>query len=190
MTAEDGAARKPVASPDEARRIFNTPRSKSYDLIIIGGGSAGLSAAGLAVTLGGHVALLERDKLGGECLYTGCVPSKALLHIARTAALIRDARKQGLSAQLAPIDLGAVADAVQRAIDAVYVESDAPEHYAHMGVEVLIGEPRFVSSRAVSINGHTLSAKGFLIAAGSHPAIADMPGLREAGFLTNETIFA
>lgn len=189
MSVARSATERHVASPEEARRIFTTPRADHYDLIIIGGGSAGLSAASFAAALGGRVALLERDRLGGECLYTGCVASKAFLHVARTAAAIRDAAALGLSAQLAPVDLGAVADAVQRAVAAVYAESDAPEHFAAQGVNVVIGEARFVSPKALTINGKTLSAKGFLIATGSRPAVPEVPGLREVGFLTNETVF-
>lgn len=192
MTVADGAPgqRSAIATPDEARQIFSTPRRDRYDLIIIGGGSAGLSAASFAAALGSRVALLERDRLGGECLYTGCVASKALLRVARAAATIRNAAALGLATQLAPVDLGAVTDTVRRAIDAVYAESDAPEHFVKLGVDVVIGEPRFISPKALTITGKTLSAKGFLIATGSRPTVPDVPGLREAGFLTNETVFA
>ncbi len=100
-----------------------------YDLVVIGGGSAGLSAAELARALGARVALLGREKLGGECLYTGCVPSKALLHVARVAAQMRRAHELGLRAELAPMDMGGVADYVHRAIEQVYEGSDAPEHF-------------------------------------------------------------
>ncbi len=182
-------ARMAVATPREAARRYHAPHHDRYDVVVIGGGSAGLPAAGLAADLGARVALIEREKLGGECLYTGCVPSKALLHVARVAARVRDARRYGLSAHLDPVDLGAVEDYVGRVIAEVYAESDAPEHYERRGVDVVIGSPRFVSHSAVSVNGRTISARGFVICTGSHPAIPPLPGLREAGYLTNESVF-
>jgi len=140
--------------------------------------------------LGARVALVDREKFGGECLYTGCVPSKALLQVARLAAQVRSAEQLGLSAQLAPVDLGAVADHIQRVIDEIYVNTDAPENYAAFGIEPLLGEVRFVSPTAVTINGQQVTAKRYLICTGSHPRVASMPGLAEASYLTNETVFA
>src|SRR5215472_2422210 len=165
------------------------PRSH-YDLIVIGGGSAGLPAAGLAATLGVRVALLDRERLGGDCLYTGCVPSKALLHVAREGAHIRAAGALGLDAQLAAVDLGAVADYVQRAIRTMHDQTDNPEHYQRLGVDVGFGEVRFLTGDRLALNGRAVSAKRFLIATGSHPSVPAIPGLEEAGYQTNETIFA
>jgi pyruvate/2-oxoglutarate dehydrogenase complex dihydrolipoamide dehydrogenase (E3) component len=179
-----------VAAPEEARTKFREPAATNYDVIVIGAGSAGLSAASIANTLGARVALLERDRFGGECLFTGCIASKALLRVARAAQQIRTAAELGLAAGLAPVDLGAVADFVQRAVMAVYTESDAPELFARRGVDVVIGTARFVSPTALTINDQQLSARRFLICTGSHPVVPPIPGLAEAGFLTNETIFS
>jgi len=128
---------EPTAIPDVERsrataRYQALPQTR-YDLIVIGGGSAGLSAAALAASLGIDVALLDREALGGECLYTGCVPSKALLHVAHEAAHIRAADSLGLDARLAPVDLGRVAECVQRAIQTIQDQTDNPEHFAQMG---------------------------------------------------------
>lgn len=176
----------PVTLTETAAR--RTPQHARYDLVIIGGGSAGLSAASTAALLGVKVALIDRARLGGECLYTGCVPSKALLHVARVAQDVRTAQRIGLGAHLDPVDLGAVADQVQRVIDRVYVR-DAPEAYEQLGVEVLFGEAHFISPRALSLNGHTIRSRAYLIATGSHAAIPSLPGLAEAGYLTNDSVF-
>lgn len=178
-----------VATPEQAAARFQRLPTNEYDVIVIGAGSGGLSAASLARAFGARVAMVERERFGGECLYTGCVASKALLHVARLAAQIRRASEMGLSAQLAPIDLGAVADHVQRVIAEVYVDSDAPENYMDLGVDVAIGEARFVSPTSISVNGQTVKSKHMLICTGSHPVVPAIPGLAEAGFLTNETVF-
>jgi pyruvate/2-oxoglutarate dehydrogenase complex dihydrolipoamide dehydrogenase (E3) component len=165
------------------------PRS-AYDLIVVGGGSAGLSAAGLAAALGARVALLDRERLGGECLYTGCVPSKALLHVAGVAAHIRAAGALGLDAGLSPVDLGAVADSIQRAIQTIHDQTDNPAHYQRLGVDVGFGHVRFLSGDRLALNGRPVRAKRFLIATGSHPTVPDIPGLEDGDYQTNETIFA
>lgn len=164
------------------------PRRDRYDLVIIGGGSAGLSAASTAALFGVQVALIDRERLGGECLYTGCVPSKALLHVARVAQEIRTAQRIGLRAHLDAVDLGAVADQVHHVIDRAYVR-DAPEAYERLGVEVLFGEACFVSPRELAINGRTICSRAYIVATGSHAAAPSVPGLADAGYLTNDSVF-
>jgi pyruvate/2-oxoglutarate dehydrogenase complex dihydrolipoamide dehydrogenase (E3) component len=184
--------------PDPARSSSPTPasgpaahlRRGSYDLIVIGGGSAGLSAAELAATLGARVALLDREKLGGECLYTGCVPSKALLHVARVAAQTRWASTAGLDIQLGSVDLGRVADYVERAIGQVYEQSDAPSHFTAQGIDIAFGVVRFAGPDRMQVNDQIVRARHVLIATGSSPAEPRIPGLAEVGFFTNETAFS
>jgi len=186
---ETGAQMRDIATSEEAASRYWALPKERYDLIIIGGGSAGLTAATTAAALGASVALLDRSRLGGECLYTGCVPSKALLHVAHLVARIRSAAALGLDVQLSDIPFAAVAERVQRAIRDVYIESDAPEHYIARGIDVAFGEMRFISPSALSVNGQHVTARRFLLSTGSRPRIPAIPGLAEAAFLTNETVF-
>lgn len=181
--------RPQVLTPEEAATHFQRLPANEYDVVVLGAGSAGLSAASMARVFGARVALLERERFGGECLYTGCVASKALLRVARVAAQIRHASTLGLSAELAPVDLGAVADHVRRVIAEIYTDTDAPEHYVAMGIDVAFGQTRFESASTISVNGQVISAKHVLISTGSRPTVPPIPGLAEAGFLTNETVF-
>lgn len=183
-TSADGE--KPKIGHDRYRTLAHM----NYDLVIIGGGSAGLSAASLAVAIGAKVALLDRERLGGECLYTGCVPSKALLHVAHQAAHIRAANAVGLDAHLEPVNLGQVNDYAQRAIQTIQSQTDNPEHYTQMGVDVALGDVRFVASDVITINGQRVRARRFLIATGSHASVPPIEGLAAAGYQTNETIFS
>jgi pyruvate/2-oxoglutarate dehydrogenase complex dihydrolipoamide dehydrogenase (E3) component len=179
-----------IATDADSAALFRHLPRATYDLAIIGGGSAGISAAELAAALGARVALLDREKLGGECLYTGCVPSKALLHVAQVAASIRTASVLGLDAHLAPVALSGVADYVGRAIQAIYDRDENPEHFQRLGVDVAFGDVCFLSPDTLAVNDRPVRAKRFLIATGSRAAVPPIPGLAEMGYLTNETIFA
>jgi pyruvate/2-oxoglutarate dehydrogenase complex dihydrolipoamide dehydrogenase (E3) component len=190
VTVDQSGVTQPVTASAPAAQTSRALTSTRYDLVVIGGGSAGLSAASLAAALGARVALLDRERLGGECLYTGCVASKALLQVARVASQTRAAARFGLSAHLDPVDLAAVADHVQQVIDEVYQESDSPERYVAQGVDVAFGEVRFLSPSRLALNDQALTAGHFLVCTGSHPTVPSIPGLAEAGFLTNETVFA
>lgn len=120
--------------------------AETYDLVVIGGGSAGLVAAGMAVALGARVALLDKERLGGECLWTGCVPSKSLIACARAAQRTRDLGTLGLAGHLDPVDLGAVMDRVQGVVQALYRGKDA-ETMRKRGVDVRFGEVAFRSAQ-------------------------------------------
>ena len=170
-----------------------------YDIIVIGGGSGGLVVAVGAAQLGARVALVEKKALGGDCLYTGCVPSKTLIRSARFAADARRATDFGFSSvQLQFKDGGfaSITERVARVIETVG-EHDAPERFRAVGVEVIFGTPRFLSPRELEIEPvgeeggkkTIVTAKRFCIATGSQPAVPPVAGLNEVGFITNEEVF-
>lgn len=168
----------------------NTPATVvSYDLIVIGGGSGGLTAAEFGAALGANVALVEADeRLGGECLHAGCVPSKALIHAARRFQTIRE--------QLEPWDdltRGSFAKAmlaVKASINAVEADHDNDTFYENKGVTVYHSRAEFKTKQEIRLaDGTELKAKRFIIATGSKPRIPAIPGLTDVAFLTNETIF-
>jgi len=162
-------------------------RSWTHDAIVIGAGAAGLTAAGGCARLGLRVALVERDRMGGECLNTGCVPSKALIAAARRAHGMRG-NAMGVSATGLDINFAGVRAHVQAAIAAI-APHDSAERFAAWGVEVIHGHACFVGPRMIEVAGRKLSAPRIVVAAGSRPAVPPVPGLAQAPYLTNETLF-
>jgi pyruvate/2-oxoglutarate dehydrogenase complex dihydrolipoamide dehydrogenase (E3) component len=157
------------------------------DICVIGAGSAGLSVAAGAAQMGANVVLVEKGAMGGDCLNTGCVPSKALLAAAHRAEAIRAARSFGISA--APVvDFAAVHRHVHDVIAAI-APHDSVERFEGLGVTVIKAEARFTSARTVEAAGRTIAARRFVIASGSRPAVPPIPGLAGLPYLTNETIF-
>ncbi|MDT7952532.1 MAG: FAD-dependent oxidoreductase [Acetobacteraceae bacterium] len=159
-----------------------------YDVIVIGAGSGGLTAAGGCGLYGLKTALIERDRMGGECLNTGCVPSKALLAAAASAQGVRQAARFGVRTSPPEVDFAAVRAHVQRAIEAI-APHDSAETMAGYGVDTLRGEARFLSPYRVAVGAEVLTAPQIVIATGSHPAIPPIPGLAETPYLTNETLW-
>ena len=164
------------------------PRTE-FDICVIGGGAAGLVVAAGAATLGAKVALVEKQALGGDCLYHGCVPSKALLHAAHVAHMVRGAGRFGLHATLAPIDLGAVMHHVGDVIQSIAVH-DSPERFRGLGVAVLFGAGRFSGPETFDLEGRSLTARRFVVATGSRPALPPVEGLESVPHLTNQNVFA
>ncbi len=159
-----------------------------YHIIIIGAGSAGLVAASGGASLGARVALVEADRMGGDCLNTGCVPSKTFLRAAHLAADIRNAGAYGLSAPFQGVDMERVMGRVDEVIRAI-APHDSVERFTSLGVEVIRGRGELVDRRTVRVNGRAITGKRIVIATGSRPSVPPIPGLAETPHFTNENIF-
>jgi pyruvate/2-oxoglutarate dehydrogenase complex dihydrolipoamide dehydrogenase (E3) component len=161
-----------------------------YNLVVVGGGTAGLVAAAGAAGLGARVALVERHLLGGDCLNYGCVPSKAIIRSSRAAAAVREAHRFGVRVpEGASVDFGEVMVRMRR-LRAEISAHDAARRFQELGVDVFLGEARFTGPRTVAVGGATLRFKKAVIATGARPVDPPVPGLAEAGYLTNETVFS
>jgi pyruvate/2-oxoglutarate dehydrogenase complex dihydrolipoamide dehydrogenase (E3) component len=162
---------------------------RRYDLVVLGGGTAGLIASLYAARVGARVALVEQaEQPGGDCLFTGCVPSKSLIATARLAHDMRTADRFGLEPTQPSIDIARVMDRVREVIRQAGVR-DTAEHLESEGVEVVRGRGRFVRRGVIEAEGRELRFRAVIIATGSRPAVPPIPGLREADFLTNETVW-
>lgn len=160
-----------------------------YDLLIIGAGSAGMAAAEVASRIGVRVALAERDRIGGDCLWTGCVPSKALIAAAKAAHRMRTAEEFGLASGNAEVDTARVLDRVRRVQNEIAATTDSAEHFVRLGVQVLTGEARVKDEHSAIIAGSSVSAKYILLATGSRPSVPPIDGLQKAEYLTSDTLF-
>jgi pyruvate/2-oxoglutarate dehydrogenase complex dihydrolipoamide dehydrogenase (E3) component len=159
------------------------------DICVIGGGPAGLAAASLAASYGVQTILIEKKALGGTSLYSGCVPSKALLAAANAAQAVREARAFGIKADEPEIDYKAIAAHIQEAIAAAQ-RNTTPERYNALGIDIIASEARFTAPDTVATTNYTISARRFIIATGSTPTIPIIPGLDRIPFWTADTIFA
>ncbi len=161
---------------------------RTWDLVVVGGGTAGIVGAKTAARFGARVALVERARTGGDCLWTGCVPSKSLLAAASAAAHARRAHRLGVEVTGVTVDFAAVMRHVQRAVAAVE-PVDSPAALRAAGVHVISGEARFLSPDTVSVGEQQLRFHQALVATGAAPAVPDLPGLREAAPLTSDTVW-
>ena len=160
-----------------------------FDLIAIGGGTAGLVTAAGGAALGLRVALVEREALGGDCLWTGCVPSKALLASARLAHAMRNAEALGLKGAAPAHAFNEVMERMRAARERV-AHHDDPERFRSMGVGVHFGEARFTGPGTVEVEGVGLiRSKRIVLATGATASVPPIPGLAETGFLTHATAF-
>ncbi len=190
--------RRVVSPPDDWNRMLrdavhpsdwiNPDPPPRYNLLVVGGGSAGLVAAAGAAGLGARVALVERDLLGGDCLITGCVPSKALLRSARAAAEARAAGRFGVRKGNASVDFPVVMERMRR-LRTELSDNDSAARFRGLGVDVYLGDGRFTGSDTFEIGGKTLWFRRAAIATGARPARPDLPGLEESGYLTSENVF-
>jgi len=159
-----------------------------FDIVVIGGGAGGLVVAAGGAALGAKVALVEKHKMGGDCLWYGCVPSKTLIKSAHVAHAMRHADRWAIPPHAPSPDLAKVMERVAGVIRGIE-PNDSPERFRSLGVDVNLGDGKFVAPDAFEVNGRRLTAKTFVIATGSRPAMLPIPGLAEAGALTNETLF-
>ncbi|MCB1628888.1 MAG: FAD-dependent oxidoreductase [Xanthomonadales bacterium] len=174
-----------------ARRVyrgFRKPARFDYNLLVIGAGSAGLVTAYIAAAVKAKVGLIERHQMGGDCLNTGCVPSKALIRSARLAQQMRHASEYGLRDTDPGVDFAAVMDRVQSVVQQVEPH-DSVERYTALGVECIEGEAQLVSPWEVEVGGRRLSARAIVIATGARPLVPPLPGLSEDNHLTSDTVW-
>jgi len=159
--------------------------STQYDMTIIGGGSGGLPAARLTANLGANVLLIDKERLGGDCLTYGCVPSKSLIHVAKVVHQARDARKLGLVPAKLDVDMAKVSRYIQGVIEGV---AENEKVYTE-GITVKFGNVSFNSATELTLNGERFTSRTTLIATGSRPLIPRIEGLEELNYLTNEDVF-
>jgi pyruvate/2-oxoglutarate dehydrogenase complex dihydrolipoamide dehydrogenase (E3) component/uncharacterized membrane protein YdjX (TVP38/TMEM64 family) len=181
----------------EARKVYarwraRRPQRFDYNLVVIGGGSAGLVSAYIGTAVGARVALVERDRMGGDCLNTGCVPSKALLRSARFLAQARRAATLGIEAVQVDVKFRDLMARVQRVVRTV-APHDSVERYTGLGVDCVIGEARITSPWTVEVTSadgtRTLSTRSIIIAAGARPFVPPIPGLEDVGYLTSDSVW-
>ena len=188
---EDGFNQELIANVHPSDWINPAP-AKEYDLVVIGAGTAGLvvaaGAAGLGVGL--KVALIEKHMMGGDCLNVGCVPSKCLISSSRVVADMKNSAPYGIKPPAnVEVDFPAVM-ARMRELRAGISHHDSAQRFQNLGIDVFLGAGKFVSSSAITVEGATLNFKKAVIATGARAVRPNVPGLAEAGFLTNETVFS
>jgi pyruvate/2-oxoglutarate dehydrogenase complex dihydrolipoamide dehydrogenase (E3) component/uncharacterized membrane protein YdjX (TVP38/TMEM64 family) len=202
-TATGGAGPSPATAPlvlpdDQHNRALlaqvhpparrNPTPSGRYNLVVVGGGTAGLVSAAGGAGLGARVALVERQLLGGDCLNVGCVPSKALIAAARAAAEARAAGELGVRTGEVRVDFPAVMERMRRLRAGIAV-NDGVERLTALGVDVYLGQGTFTSPTTLEVDGETLEFAKAVVATGARASSLDVPGLEESGYLTNETVF-
>ncbi len=165
-----------------------TPAGR-YHLVVIGAGTAGLVTAAGAAGLGARVALIERGLMGGDCLNVGCVPSKGLLSAARRAAAIRYANQYAIKTGTLDVDFAEVMQRMRR-LRASISPHDSAKRFSELGIDVYFGQGTFTGSHTVDVAGQALTFKKAVIATGARAAELPIPGLQEAGYLTNESLFS
>jgi pyruvate/2-oxoglutarate dehydrogenase complex dihydrolipoamide dehydrogenase (E3) component/uncharacterized membrane protein YdjX (TVP38/TMEM64 family) len=184
---------KKIVDAAKARRVYARwagakPRAFDRNLVVIGAGSAGLVSAYIAAAVKAKVTLVEKHRMGGDCLNTGCVPSKALIKSARVLSQIKRAKDFGFKNATVDFDFAEVMERVQRVIRTVEPH-DSAERYTQLGVEVIHGEARITSPWSVEVDGKPLTTRAIVIAAGADPFIPPIPGIDAMDCLTSDTVW-
>ena len=183
---------KKLISMTRARKVYRGyPKPASFDrnIVVIGAGSAGLVASYIAAAVKARVTLIEKDKMGGDCLNTGCIPSKALIRSAKYVSHIKRAREFGMKSAAVDFDFAEVMERIQSVIKQIEPH-DSVERYTGLGVDVIKGEGRIVSPWHVEVNGKTISTRNIVIAAGAGPLVPPIPGIEDIDFWTSDNVWA
>ena len=185
-----------IVNAFKARKMLaKWPKPKSFDrnLVVIGAGSAGLVSSYIAAAVKAKVTLIEKHRMGGDCLNTGCVPSKALIKSARVLATLKRAKQLGLKSASAEFDFAGIMERVQRVIKTVEPH-DSAERYTGLGVECIEGAARITSPYTVEVKSaagtRTLTTRAIVIAAGARPFVPPIPGIEDVGYLTSDTVWS
>ena len=175
----------------QARRVYagwNKPKNFDRNLVVIGAGAGGLVSSYIAAAVKAKVSLIEKHQMGGDCLNTGCVPSKALLRSAKLANELKKGEALGFTGVQGTVDFPAVMERIQRVI-ADIEPHDSVERYTDLGVDVIQGEAKILTPWTVEVNGQTLSSRNLIIAAGARPFVPDIPGLDQVRAYTSDSIW-
>jgi pyruvate/2-oxoglutarate dehydrogenase complex dihydrolipoamide dehydrogenase (E3) component/uncharacterized membrane protein YdjX (TVP38/TMEM64 family) len=172
----------------QALGAFTLPKKFDYNLVVIGAGSAGLVSAYIAAAVKAKVALIEKHRMGGDCLNTGCVPSKALIRSAKMLSYGRRAKEFGFQQTRTDFDFAEVMERVQQVVSKVEPH-DSIERYTSLGVEVISGAARITSPYSVLVDGRTLITRNIIVATGATPFVPPIPGLDQVAYLTSDNLW-
>ncbi|MFA5515083.1 MAG: FAD-dependent oxidoreductase [Desulfuromonadales bacterium] len=169
-------------------KAYRKPKAFDYNVVVIGAGSAGLATSYIAAAVKAKVALIEKDQMGGDCLYTGCVPSKALIRSARLLSQFRRAGEFGIDKAEVEFDFARVMDRVRRVIGKVEPH-DSAERYTSLGVDVMQGAAKITSPWTVEVNGQILATRAIVVATGAGPMVPSIKGLDGIAYLTSDNLW-
>jgi len=167
---------------------FKKPSRFDFNLVVIGAGSAGLVSAYIAAAVKAKVALIEKHKMGGDCLNTGCVPSKTLIRSAKIFNYFKRAEEFGIDGLSAKVDFGKIMERVHKVVKQIEPH-DSVERYSGLGVECIQGEAKIRSPYEVEVNGKILTTKSIIVATGASPLVPPIPGLTETQYLTSDNVW-
>ena len=182
---------KKVVDVIKARKVYKDyPRPQRFDrdIVVVGAGSGGLVSAYIAAAVKAKVSLIERHKMGGDCLNTGCVPSKALIRSAKLMHQVKHSKQYGVERATAEIDFNNTMQRVHKVIEKIEPH-DSVERYTALGVDCIQGEGRITSPWSVEVNGETLTTRNIIVATGARPFVPPIPGLEETGYLTSDNLW-